>query len=147
MMEFFRPPARGFTVPMLATLASAASRACRSGVRSGSGMLPGAAPLGLRARTRSRISAITAASSSPLASISRTLWLLAPTGRDPGEYAAARREFAGECRFDRLAGFHDIAQKPVHHVLLEDSQVAISQHVHLERLQFQTKFIRRIAQR
>src|ERR1700677_1703614 len=49
-MEFFRPPGRGLTVPMLATLASAASRACSSGVRSGNGMFPWTTPLGLRAR-------------------------------------------------------------------------------------------------
>jgi hypothetical protein len=35
--QFSGPPARGFTVPMDATLASAASRACSSGIRSGKG--------------------------------------------------------------------------------------------------------------
>src|SRR5581483_7192585 len=139
MMEFFRPPPRGFTVPMLATFASAASRACRSGVKSGSATLPGPfppeGPLGFRARTRSRISAITAASSSPLASIARALLLLAPVRGDLGENAAPRSEFAGERGFHRLASLHHVAQEAVHHVFLENSQIAIRQHVHLEGLQ------------
>src|SRR5580704_8537777 len=147
MMEFFRPPARGFTVPMLATLASAASRACSSGVKSGSGMLPGATPLGFRARTRSRISAITPASSSPLESAMLTARFFIPTGSHFGKHTSSRRELPDERRFHRLAGLHHIAQKPVHHVLLEDSQVAIGEHIHLERLQLQTQFIRDIAQR
>src|SRR5580658_4847545 len=147
MMEFFRPPARGFTVPMLATLASAASRACSSGVKSGSGILPGATPLGFRARTRSRISAITPASSSPLESAMLTARFFIPTGSHFGKHTSARRELPDERCFHRLAGLHHIAQKPVHHVLLEDSQVAIGEHIHLERLQLQTQFIRDIAKR
>src|ERR1700722_2429703 len=126
MIEFFRPPARGFTVPMLATLASAASRACSSPVRSGSGMLPGAAPLGLRPRTRCRISAITAASSSPFGSIGDSFrFLLAPTGGDFGEHASARRELTRERRLYRLARPRHVAQKPVDHILLKDPQIAI----------------------
>ena len=45
--------ARGFTVPIDATLASAASRACTSGIRSGSGIASAAEASGCRARTRS----------------------------------------------------------------------------------------------
>src|SRR5271154_298018 len=127
MMEFFRPPSRGFTVPMLATFASAASRACSNGVRSGSGMLLAAIPLGLRARTRCRISAITAASSSPFASI-----MLFPTRRNLGKHTAARRKLARKRRLYRLTRLHHVAQKPVDHILLKDSQIAIREHVHLE---------------
>src|ERR1700683_3476114 len=142
MMEFFRPPARGFTVPMLATFASAASRACSRGVKSGSGMLLAAIPLGLRARTRCRISAITAASSSPFASI-----MLLPARRNPGEHPAARRDLAGKSGLYRLTRLHHVAQKPVDHVLLKDSQIAICEHIHLERFQLQTQFVRYVAQR
>src|SRR5579862_5274035 len=144
MIEFFRPPGRGFTMPMLATLASAASRACNSGIKSGNGMLPGAAPLGLRARTRCRISAITAASSSPFGS---SMLLLAPPRCDPGEHASARSELACERRVNGMACPHHVAQKPIHYVLLEDPQVAISQHVHLERFQFQAQLVRHVTQR
>src|SRR5665213_633943 len=134
MMEFNGPPRRGFTVPMLATLASAASRACSNGVKSGSGRLPAATPLGLRARARCRISAITAASSSPLGSSMLSARFFVPTRGDFRVHTAARTKLARQRRFDRLARFHDVAQKPIHYVLLKDSQVAISQHVHLERL-------------
>src|ERR1700691_4561183 len=146
MMEFKGPPRRGFTVPMLATLASAASRACSSGVKSGSGRLPAATPLGLRARARCRISAITAASSSPFASMLVPIMLI-PFRRNLCENTAARRELARERGLHRLACFHHVAQKPIHHILLENSQIAIGQHVHLERLQLQTQFIRNVAQR
>src|ERR1700693_4622437 len=142
MMEFNGPPRRGLTVPMLATLASAASRACSRGARSGSGRFPGAAPLGFRARTRSRISAITAASSSPFAS----MFLLVPAGRDLGVHTAPRRELARQRCLRRLAGLYDVAQKPVHHVLLKDSKIPISEHIHLERLQLQTQLVRHVAQ-
>src|ERR1700722_5616197 len=142
MMEFFRPPCRGLTVPMLATLASAASRACSSGVRSGSGILPETAPLGLRARTRCRISAITAASSSPFSSI-----MLFPTRRNLRVHAPARRELARQRRFHWFARPHHVAQKPVHHVLLKNSEIAIRQHIHLQRFQLQTQFVRHVAQR
>src|ERR1700722_3910561 len=144
MIEFFRPPRRGLTMPMLATLASAASRACNSGVKSGRGMLPGAVPFGLRARTRCRISAITAASSSPFGS---SMLLLAPARGDLRKHTSARGELARERRLHGPAGLHHVAQKSIHHVLLEDSQIAISQHVHLERFQFQTQFVGHIAQR
>src|ERR1700722_2448144 len=123
MMEFFNPPARGFTVPILATLASAASRACNSGVRSGSGMLPEAIPLGFLARTRCRISAITAASSSPFASMFIPARLF-PTRSDLGKHAAARRKLARQRGLYRFRGLHHVAQKPVHYVLLKDSKIA-----------------------
>src|ERR1700722_3494716 len=119
-MEFFSPPGRGLTVPMLATLASAASRACSNGVRSGNGIGSWAAPLGMPARARRRISAITAVSSSPFGS---SMLFLAPAGGDSGEDTATRRKLARERRLNRLARLYDIPQKTVHRVLLEDSQL------------------------
>src|SRR5580692_9379381 len=146
IMEFFKPPGLGFTVPMLATLASAASRACSSGVRSGKGILPAAMPFGLRARTRCLISAITAANSSPLGSSMLPARLFVPMRGDLGVNTTARRELACQRCFHRTAGFHDIAQESIHHVFLKDPQVAIREHIHLERFQFQTQFVRHVAQ-
>src|SRR5208337_2057757 len=145
-MAFFKPPRRGFTVPMLATLASAVSRACTSGVRSGNGIVSGArtTPLVPRARTRCRISAITAASSSPLGS---SMLLLTPTRGNLRKHPAAWREFAGERRLYRVTRLHHVAEKPVDHVLLKNSEIAIRQHVHLQRLQLQAQLVGNVAQR
>src|SRR5579872_1781169 len=143
---FTSPGARGFTVPMLATFASAASRACSSGVRSGNGMSPTAAPFGLRARTRCRISAIIAASSSPFSSMF-PVSILAPTGGDPGEHSAARRELAADSGRNRPARLHHILENSIDDVLLKDAEVAIGERVHLQRFQLQAKLVRHVAQR
>src|SRR5689334_22852155 len=142
MMPFNGPPRRGFTVPMLATLPSAASRACMRAVRSGTGTPSADAPFGFRARTRRRSSSTTAASSSLLRST-----FPAPTRCDFSKDAAARGKFACYRRRHRPAGANYILQEPVHDVLLKDSQIAISQHVHLQRFQLEAQLVGRVAQR
>src|SRR5271169_6878994 len=104
---------------MLATFASAASRACNRGSRSGNETCPGAAPLGLRERTRSRISAIIAASSSPFSSMF-PVSILAPTGCDFGEHSATRRKLARHGRRDRPARLHYVFEETIHHIFLEN---------------------------
>src|SRR5271157_2629809 len=127
--ELSGPPRRGLTEPMAATLPSAESRACTSGIRSGRG-IPAAEVSGWRARTCSRTSRRTAMSS---ALSTRP----APGGGDYGRDAAARREFAGHGGHLRTRRAHHVAQHAVHDVLLEDSQAAIRQQVGFVRLQLQ----------
>src|ERR1700722_16119719 len=55
--------------------------------------------------------------------------------------AAARSKFARDSGTHRPAGFHDIAQEAVDHVLLKDAEIAISQGVHLERLELEAKLV------
>src|SRR5690349_5691527 len=73
--------------------------------------------------------------------------LLTPGGSDFGMQSSARREFAGDGGAHWLRGRHDIAQKPVHYVFIKDAEVAVGEHVHLERFQLQAQFVGRVAQR
>src|SRR5579871_141829 len=141
-MEFFNPGGRGFTVPIAATLASAASRACTSGIRSGA-VTPSRprVPLGVRARARSRTSRIAAVSSS-----SRTLAAPVPVGLDIRGNPPARRELPHQFRRDRPRCPHDVLKHPIDHVLLKNPQISIRERIHLERLQLQTEPVRHIAQ-
>ena len=52
--------------------------------------------------------------------------------------AAARREIADHRRLHRIRRFDDVRKKTVNHILLEDTQISIGQHIHLQRFQFQT---------
>src|SRR5574340_791805 len=141
------PPRRGLTLPIAATFACAASRACTTGMRSTSGT-PSGAPSGYRARTRARTSRSSAASSSALrASSSAGATLFAPGSGDGGLQPAARREAPDHGGGDGLARLHHVLKKAVHHVLVEDAEAAVSQRVHFERLQFQAKLIRHVVQR
>src|SRR5579885_1058179 len=141
MIEFLNPGGRGFTVPIAATLASAASRACSSGVKSAA-PTPSSprAPSGERARIFSRTSRITAVSSS-----SRTF--AAPRRGDFRADAAARRKFADQRRRMRARRLYDIGQHPVHGVFLKDTQISIRNCVHFERFQLQTALIWHISKR
>src|SRR5205085_1218811 len=116
------------------------SRACSSGIRLASGTFPGALPFGCRERTRSRISWKTVVSSSVDSST-----LLAPARRDFAIHAATRCELADYRRRDRLAGFYHLAQKTVYGILLENTQISITNHVHFERLQLQAKLVGHVA--
>src|SRR5450759_3396219 len=132
--EFATPPERGFTVPMAATLPSAVSRACASGIRSGKAIsTPPAAVSGLRARTRSRTSCSSA--------ISSTLSTGRPPGRTPrgGDQRAqapARREIADHGGAHRLGCRHYILQHPVDHVLLKLSLIHISEPTRLGMISY-----------
>src|SRR5260370_1516086 len=141
-MEFSHPGRRGFTVPMLATLPSARSRACRSGVRSGSATPDRSSPLGLRARTRWRVSAMTAARSSLFGTT-----VPAPGRGYFGVDAAEPREFAHHGRRNRTACVHHILEKAVYGIFLKDSEIAVGQHVHLERLQLEAQLVGDVVER
>ncbi len=65
-----------------------------------------------------------------------------PAGLDRRGQAAAWREFACHSAPHRLNRRHDIAQDPVHRVLVKYSKIAVSQHVHLHCLQFEAKLLR-----
>ena len=142
--RILEPRRRGFTVPMAATLASAASRACTSGIRSAA-VTPSnpREPCGFRARTRSRISWIAAVSSSSSHVVFVRLHCAVMRVETPPRGVNSPITVADT----GLRPFDDIAQKAIHHVLLEDAQIAVRQHVHLERLQFQTQLVRHVAQR
>src|SRR6185437_2861831 len=140
------PPARGFTAPMAATFAWAASLACTIGIRSAAWRWVGekppeleAAPLLCAPRTRSRTAATMAFSSAIFSASLATPRCLSLAGfragfgvcRDhAGFQSAAWREVTPHRRAHRLAGFHDVAQDAVHRVLLKNAEIAISQHVH-----------------
>src|SRR6185437_6889074 len=138
------PPARGFTAPMAATFAWAASRACTIGIRSADWRWmgekppePEPAPLRCAPRTRSRTASTMAFSSAIFSASFATARCLSfagfGVGRDhAGFESAARREVSGHGEADRFAGFHDVAQDAIDHVLLKDAEIAIGQHVHLE---------------
>src|ERR1035438_2077861 len=133
------PPDRGLTVPMAATLPSAASRACISGVRSGKATsTPPAAVSGLRARTRSRTSCSSATSSA--------LSTSPPACRHQRAQPSARREIANHRGTHRFGRRHHITQHAVDHVLLKNSQIPVLQQVHLVRLQLQAKLVGNVAQ-
>src|SRR5260370_21572868 len=142
--ELITPPERGFTVPMAATLPSAASRACASGIRSGQAISPPPASVsGLRARTRSRTSCSSAISSAlstgfPLCT--------APGGGDQRAQAPARREIADHRGANRPGRRHHDLQHPADHVLLKAPKIAVRQQVHLVRLQLQAQLVRNVAQ-
>src|SRR5205085_1082884 len=126
--ELTSPAGLGFTVPIAATLASAASRACNNGVRSATGASPGAAPPGCRALTCARISSTAAASSlafSSAPSFTLGCTLLAPACGDLRIHAAARGELAHHRGRYRIACLYDIAQKAIHDILLENAEVAV----------------------
>src|ERR1700722_5684394 len=130
---------------MAATLASAASRACSSGIRSGSGESDAS---GWRARTRSRTSCRIAASSSACTSVAPFLGpLLKPVGGNFGMQSAARGEFAGHRGARRLSRCHHVTQKPVYYILIKDSQISIGEQIHLGRLQLEAPAPRHIAKR
>src|SRR5215472_7251752 len=136
------PPARGLTIPMEATLPSAESRACTSGIKSGSGKSP-TEPCGWRACTLSRTSRRMAISSA----LSTGSFLApAPCSRDHGRQTAARREFSHDCRAHGFRGFHHVAEHAVHRVFLEDSEVAIGQQIHLVGLQLEAEPVGHVAQ-
>src|SRR5690348_4852516 len=99
-------------------------------------MSPEIVPLGFLARTRCRISAITPAKSSLLGSIPAPAGFPAPACRDGGVNSTPRREFTGDRGLHRTASLHHVAQDPIDDVLLKDAEIAISQCVHLQRLQF-----------
>src|ERR1019366_9527835 len=142
------PPVRGFTVPMAATLPSAASRACTSGIRSGRAIsTPPVAVSGLRARTRSRTSCSSATSSALSTVCPRRRPLgLRPACRYQRAQASARREIADYRGAHRLGRRHHIPQHPVDHVLLKNPQIAVLEQVHLVRLQLQAQFVGNVAQ-
>src|SRR5579883_777279 len=134
--ELTRPPGRGFTVPMAATLPSAASRACTRGMRS-SLRLPWPAPT--RSRTSRRMAISSALSTRPLP---RPV----PGGRDHRAEAAAQREIADYRCGDGIGGFHDVAQHAVDDVLLKDAQVAVGEQVHLVGFELEAVAVRHVAQ-
>src|SRR5260370_791670 len=123
-----KPPARGFTEPMDAIFACAASRAWTIGIRSATGTLIGTVPpesttadvSGYWARTRSRMLS-TMARSSAIFTSSSTTFGLAPTGRDGGLQAAAWREFAHYFDRSRFYGGYDVFQETVDDVFVEDA--------------------------
>src|SRR5688572_12133035 len=126
---------------MAATLAAAASRAWRIGSRSGNATpSPRASPCGCRARTRSRISFTIAPISDSVATVPT------PTRRDLRHDAASRGKLANQRCAHRVARFHHIAQKAIYRVLVEDAEVAIRQHVHLERFQLDRQIAGHVAQ-
>src|ERR1035437_401628 len=150
--EFATPPVRGFTVPMAATLPSAASRACASGIRSGKAIsTPPAAVSGLRARTRSRTSCSIAISSALSTGCppGRTLGCSpggTPRGGDQRAQPPARREIADHGGAHRLGCRHHIPQHAVDHVLLKNPQIAVLEQVHLVRFQLQAQLVGNVAQ-
>src|SRR5580658_3950570 len=136
---FFRPGGRGFTVPMAATFASAASRAWSNGSKLAAATPSTPSPFsGCRARTRSRIAWMAAVNSS--SSKSAAMFTL-PACRDFGKDSAARREITDDLGGMRLGGRHDIGEHAVDHVLLKNSEVAIGERVHFERLEFEAKLV------
>src|ERR1039458_7827286 len=139
--ELARPPGRGFTVPIAATLPSAESRACTSAMRSATGTPAGPAEVSGRcARTRSRTSRSMAISSA-LSTFST------PGCRDRAAQPAARREIPDHRGRHRAGGLHHVAEHAVHHVLLKDAEIPVGQQVHFVRLQLQAAFAGDIPQR
>src|SRR5271154_4240392 len=139
-MEFLSPPRRGFTVPMAATLASAASRAWTMGIRSGTDRPSRPSEVsGFLARARRRTSRMAAVSSS-------SCTFAAPVGGDFGVDAAARGEFADQCCGMRAGGLDYVFEHPVYDVLLEDSEVAVLERVHFEGLQLHAEFVGDVTQ-
>src|SRR5438874_2044964 len=73
--------------------------------------------------------------------------LLAPACGDARLNSASRREFADHSSGNRLAGFHHIPQKLVHHVLVKNAKVPVFELIHLQRFELQAKLIRNVAER
>src|ERR1700682_3013203 len=125
MTEFTNPFGRGFTLPIAATLPSAASRALRIGTRSGRGTLvPPIVPSGYRARTRSWIARTTASSSCAFTSDSKAT-LFAPGRPDCRPDPTPRGEVARESSGNRITRLHHVAQELVDDVFVKDAEAAI----------------------
>src|SRR5262249_21670874 len=122
--------------PIAATFPRAASRACTSGSRSGSGIPVPAAVSGLRARTRSRTSRKIAISSA------LSTFLPIVGGGDDGSESAAGGECADHGRRDRVGCLHHVAKDAIDDVFLKDADVSVRKKVHLVAFQLQTALIR-----
>ena len=119
---------------MAATLPSAASRACTSGIRSGSGIprrraavsrIARADPVPHLAQDRDQLSAFHVSGSS----VAVTIVPSPPRGAKSPTTVARHR----------LGRLHHVAQHAVHHVLLKNAEIAVRQQVHLVRLQLQAR--------
>src|SRR5713101_3891765 len=69
---------------------------------------------------------------------------LGPASKDRGGQAAARREFAANDAPFGSDGVQDVTENLIHGIFIKNAQIAVSEQIHFQGLQFDALFLRHV---